>query len=593
VFSLDPERFQLERVQEYVDYLHAHDQKYVVMVDPAVAYAEYPPFERGAEDDVFMLRADGSIWQGVVWPGVVAFPDWFAPNIGKYWNTEFEKFFSPQGGVDIDALWIDMNEPSNFPCNFPCDPKSREKSSNPFGAAEDYPPKPPPVRDPPRPLPGFSCAFQPPGTKGCFNYTHPARKRGEQRAMLSDDADLLPRREASDKKGLPGRDLLFPKYAIHNAQAYKPSWNADRGGISNKTLNTDLIHRNGLAEYDTHNLYGTMMSSASRDALLHRRPGLRPMIITRSTFPGAGRQVGKWLGDNVSSWDKYRASIRTMLAFSAVYQMPVVGSDVCGFVGNTTEQLCARWASLGAFAPFYRNHNDFAGVPQEFYRWASVAESARKAIGVRYRLLDYIYTALRRAAADGTPIASPLFFAYPDDAETFALELQYLYGPALMVAPVTQENATSVRVYFPDDVFYDWYSHEVVDARGAAKTVDGQGWTDIPLYVRGGSVLPVRAAGGMTTAEVRTRDFEILVAPGADGTARGELYVDDGVSLEQEGVTLLEFTYAGGVLTAEGRCDFAVGVKIGKVTVMGAKGDVTKEVDLALDGECGFTVQVE
>jgi len=116
VFSLDPERFPLKMVQEYVDYLHAHDQKYVVMVDPAVAYADYPPFERGVEDDVFMLRANGSVWKGVVWPGVVAFPDWFAPNITEYWNREFELFFNPKGGVDIDALWIDMNEPSNFPC---------------------------------------------------------------------------------------------------------------------------------------------------------------------------------------------------------------------------------------------------------------------------------------------------------------------------------------------------------------------------------------------------------------------------------------------------------------------------------------------
>ena len=106
-------------MQELVNHLHANNQHYVVMVDPAVAYQQYPPFQRGVDDDIFMLRSNGSIWKGVVWPGVTAFPDWFSANISAYWDNEFSIFFSSKNGLDIDALWIDMNEPSNFPCNFP------------------------------------------------------------------------------------------------------------------------------------------------------------------------------------------------------------------------------------------------------------------------------------------------------------------------------------------------------------------------------------------------------------------------------------------------------------------------------------------
>ncbi|KAG9036520.1 hypothetical protein FRB95_008575 [Tulasnella sp. JGI-2019a] len=544
-FTNDPQYFPTEKMQEIVNYLHSHDQQYILMIDPAVAYQpnqNYIAYDTGTEMGVFLKYPNGTLFEGVVWPGPTVFPDWFHPNATAYWSGQITRFFNKNTGIDLDGLWIDMNEAANF-CDYPCsDPAG-------FAAANGDPP----TRPGPAPTPGTPIF---------------------QRRALD-----LSGTTSNSTSGTP--NPLNPPYAIHDSLPE----------LSDRAIDVSVVHANGLLEYDVHNVYGTMMSFITQQGMSDRRPGLRTLIITRSTFVGAGKKVGKWLGDNLSDWDHYRWSIAGQLGMASLYQVPMVGSDICGFGGDTTETLCARWARLGAFSPFMRNHNQDNSISQEFYRWNMTAVAATKAINLRYQLLDYIYTHFHRQSVDGTPLIGPMWFHYPQDAATFPIDLQFFYGDYILVSPVTQGNSTSVDIYLPKDTFYDLTTYAPVQGKGATVSLTNVDFTDIPLHIRGGGVLPMRVEGAMTIKALRTKDFQLVVAPDATGAATGLLYIDDGLSVTQMTETSVSFTFAHGVLTAKGTFAFNVGsVQVAKVLFLGVS-TAPKSVSVTGGKSLGFIYQ--
>ena len=168
-----------------------------------------------------------------------------------------------------------------------------------------------------------------------------------------------------------------------------------------------------------------------------------------------------------------------------------------------------------------------------------------------------------------------MFFHYPNDAKANALQYQYFYGPGLLVAPVTEENSTSTTIYLPDDVFYDYYTHATVRGTGAEITLDDVAFTSIPLYYKGGSIVALRANSANTTTELRKENFKLIIAPALDGTAKGDLYLDDGESVEQKATSVIHFAYAKGVFTTSGSFGYDAGVSIESVVVLGGNASST------------------
>ncbi|XP_074326364.1 alpha-xylosidase 1-like [Apium graveolens] len=295
-----------------------------------------------------------------------------------------------------------------------------------------------------------------------------------------------------------------------------------------KTIATSATHYNGVLEYDAHSLYGFSQSVATHKALQGLQ-GKRPFILSRSTYVGSGKYAAHWTGDNKGTWNDLKYSISTMLNFG-IFGVPMVGSDICGFYPAPTEELCNRWIELGAFYPFSRDHANFYSPRQELYQWKSVAISARNALGMRYKLLPYLYTLAYEAHISGAPIARPLFFSFPNFTKSYGLSTQFLLGKSLMVSPVLDKAKTKVHALFAPGTWYSLFdmTQVIVVKEGHYRALDAPLHV-INVHLYQNTILPMQQ-GGLISKEARMTPFSLVVTfplGASDGEAKGNLYLDD------------------------------------------------------------------
>jgi len=320
-----------------------------------------------------------------------------------------------------------------------------------------------------------------------------------------------------------------------------------------KTMPLNTVHRIEEPGFTTrtathaeiHNVFGLENARATYEGLLKLRPDERPFVLTRATFAGGQRYGFTWTGDNSATWNHLRLATHMVLNLG-ISGISYVGADLGGFNGSPPPALLTRWVELAAFSPFCRDHATKGSLPHELWNNGLEQEAIRRRyIETRYRLLPYFYSLADEASRTGLPLMRPLFLEFPEvfSRDFDHLDTEFLLGPSLLIAPPPfAEMVDDYTVSFPTGSWYDFWTGEKAAAPPSApSTADSAkagtnakfpeprkihpALETMPVYVRGGSILPLQPLI-QNTDETPSGPLELRVYPGPN--CAGTIYLDDG-----------------------------------------------------------------
>ena len=275
-----------------------------------------------------------------------------------------------------------------------------------------------------------------------------------------------------------------------------------------------------------HNLFGYYMTRSAGEAFEELEPDRRILMFSRSSYVGMHRYGGIWMGDNKSWWSHILMNLK-MLPSLNMCGFLYTGADIGGFGCDATEDLVLRWLALGIFTPLMRNHSCDGTRRQEAYAFEDTKAFAG-IIGLRYRLLPYLYSEFMKAALKNEMYARPLGFVWGEDPVARHTEDQLLIGESIMIAPIYEQNAVGRTVYLPEEM-------KLVRFAGTKITEEKElaaghhyfeiGLSEVVIFIRKDRILPLaQEAEKVADVDWDTLELVHFAQPGAVY----ELYDDDG-----------------------------------------------------------------
>ncbi|XP_029426119.1 neutral alpha-glucosidase C isoform X2 [Nannospalax galili] len=341
------------------------------------------------------------------------------------------------------------------------------------------------------------------------------------------------------------------------------------------TMQKNAIHYGNWEHRELHNIYG-FYQMATAEGLIKRSQGKeRPFVLSRSFFAGSQKYGAVWTGDNTAEWSYLKVSIPMLLTLS-ISGISFCGADVGGFIGNPEPELLVRWYQAGAYQPFFRGHATMNTKRREPWLFGEEhTRLIREAIKERYTLLPYLYSLFYHAHMSSEPVMRPLWIEFPDELETFGVEDEYMLGSALLVHPVTELQAAMVDVFLPgpNEIWYD--SKTFAHWKGGCTVKIPVALDTIPVFQRGGSVVPIKTTVGKSTGWMADSPYGLHIALSTKDSAVGELYLDDGHSfqyLHQKQFLHRKLSFSSSVLInrcADERGHYPSKCKVEQILVLG------------------------
>lgn len=288
------------------------------------------------------------------------------------------------------------------------------------------------------------------------------------------------------------------------------------GNLEHKCTLLSASHYGGFLEKDVHNANGFLEGVATRKFFKTQLNKKLPFILSRSTMIGSGSITQHWNGDIWSDYDHMRYSIGEIFNHQ-LFGIPMVGSDICGFLGDTTEELCSYWTQLGALYPFARNHNNYSSIDQEPWSFGpDLLETNRASLGLRYSILKWYYSIFVRNGGAGT-VFRPTFFNFPNDDYLLDLQTQFMLGSELLAVPcLTNTSTCTSTLYFPaGSKFYDFTNYSSVhDYADPAQnvTVNIPMRQTLPLFIQANSIIYTQNVTGVNSTFFLDNNFTLIVA---------------------------------------------------------------------------------